>query len=154
MSPWSHDGTRLLFQTNDNGSLWVMSRNGSGRSRLTPEVPGFLKVPDVQWVDFDSHPSDLLITDIRPIQVIEDAPLVLDKATMVRVFVKLTGSNSVGDVTMKLDFGGQPYTLTYTVVNHGDVTYVLPPERVSDFDNNKRDPTYLLKNYVRKGFTR
>ena len=156
LSPWSHDGTRLLFQSLNDGALWVMNRHGSAQARLTPEgVPGFFKVPDAQWVDFDAHASDLSITDIRPIQVIEGAPLILGKATMVRVFVQLRGSTQVENVTVKLNFGGQAFpSLTRTVVtDYYGVTYVLPAERVPDFYAHTNDPTYILANYVRKGFT-
>ncbi|MDO8741047.1 MAG: hypothetical protein Q7J54_05750 [Candidatus Woesearchaeota archaeon] len=75
---------------------------------------------NIIWIAPD---SDLYIMDIKPIQVIEDAPLVKNKETMVRVFANFTSFinlNQIDNVVVNLTIdyydasGNKYYTKTYT----------------------------------------
>ena len=96
---------------------------------------------------------DLSIDSVTPIQVIEGIPLVKDKATMVRVKVKLEGTDKLENITCRLDFGGEIRELTKTLINYDGTTYVLPASEVTvqNFEN-KRDTieTESFKNLYLK----
>ncbi len=156
LSPWSHDGARLLYQDLDDGSLWAMQRSGGGRTRLTPEgLTSSLQIRSAQWVDLTARaPSDLVVTDVRPQQVIEGASLVVDKPMMVRGMVRLVGpTNRIDRVPMRLETAGASFLVEATVIRHRSATYVLSPDQVAEFERVKDRPLQRRLFYDLKGFT-
>ncbi len=86
---------------------------------------------------------DVEITFIRPIQVVEEVPLIKDKPMMTRVWVKLWDGELFAEahnVKVKVDFddGNPAQELEMCLINHkgeGEkyVTYVVPEGRVDEF---------------------
>jgi hypothetical protein len=126
--------------TGSNGSYSFTSLP-NGSYTITPSLSGYTFNPsprnvtissgNVTGQDFIANTPTLSIISIEPIQVIENIPLIKDKATMVRVKVKLDNADELPNVTCRTNFGNEPRELTKTLINYEGTTYVLPSHSIT-----------------------
>jgi hypothetical protein len=170
----SSDNIHITWPDNRDGNLEIyylrIDNNGNplgGETRLTSyggssESPSIAVASDnkvcVTWFDNRHGYSDiyykyqtvrtidLVITDIKPIQTIQDIPLIKDKATMVRVFVKLEGVKDLQVIEAQggIDFvGDRRPVIKRWLVNFKGKTYVFSTaEEANDFCSRaEKNPT-------------
>ncbi len=84
---------------------------------------------------------DLKITDIKPIQTIQDIPLIKNKATMVRVFVELLPEDieELNNIIVELEFDGQKYYETANLIRFDGKLYIVPDKVLTKFRNYKKE---------------
>lgn len=102
---------------------------------------------------------DLSITDIKPIQTIQDIPLIKDKATMVRVFVDLYPDDveEMFNVTVELEWQESTgtgliirnYSLTANLIRYDGKLYVVPDYLLNEFKNSF-GKEFVIKNMIFK----
>jgi hypothetical protein len=131
LSPFSYDGSAFLYQERTKSHLMKYSLSDGQSVRLTPDsVIGTIKISDAQWTNFNAKPPpadvDVTITKISPIQVIDDVPLVKDRPTMVRVFLDLTGKDTLEEVEVKLTIGNNTYYQDVRLRRYNGQTFVFP----------------------------
>ena len=96
-------------------------------------------------------PVDLQVERIVPIQVIEGVPLIKDKATMVRCFVKLEEVEDlqVVEAQAEVDFGGDKRTVESWLVNFEGETYVFPSaEEANHFISKAEDDPEWFRRQI------
>lgn len=100
--------------------------------------------------------AEYQIVSVKPIQVIEDVPLVRDKPLMTRVEVKMDGMERVDGVRIALEFddGNPPVELVRTLLNFQGATYAVPEAHVDWFLSDLRSPNpdLLKTDLYRFGF--
>ena len=89
-----------------------------GRSRLFAAVCAFAVLLAGFWPQFAASPTvaqapQLEVTDVKAVQVIEDVPLVLGKATILRVFVTAAAH---GEARVEVSLGGKSRASVVQVV--------------------------------------
>ena len=96
---------------------------------------------------FQTLLPDLQVTDIKPIQTIQDIPLIKDKATMVRVFVDVLPEDigELRDVMVELEFEGRKYCETANLIRYESKLYVVPDDKLDTF---KKAGPYGKKSLV------
>lgn len=142
VSPTSGTGHATLTVNVDRSGLnpgdytaeIIVSSNGGNKTvHVTMEVE---EIPSV----------DLQVEHIVPVQVIEGVPLVKDKATMVRCFVKLEEVEDlqVVEAQAEVDFGGNTRTVNGWLVNFEGKTYAFPTiEEASGFSSRAEEDAVL-----------
>jgi len=73
---------------------------------------------------------DLIATRVEPIQVIEGGAMVMDKATMVRVWIELVGRDRLDNVRVAIDGSLGYHEKSVTLFFRDGVTYVAEPDDV------------------------